>query len=140
MVQQVLVVDDNEVVRWTLQARLGVAGFEVTAVASAAEALKALAAGRFDLVLLDHDMPEMTGLEALALIERRELCPRTPVVLLTSSEEFELVRAARSGGARGYLTKAEAFRNLMPALARLLGGRSDVTWIDDFHTVSVAAR
>jgi CheY-like chemotaxis protein len=140
MAQQVLVVDDNEVVRWTLQARLGVAGFEVTAVASAAEALKALAAGRFDLVLLDYDMPQMTGLEALAQIEQRGLCPRTPIVLLTSSEEFELVRAARSGGARGYLTKAEAFRNLMPALTRLLGGRSDVTWIDDFHTVSVAGR
>ncbi|WP_018151844.1 response regulator [Leeia oryzae] len=56
-----------------------------------------------DVVLLDLNMPGMSGLEAVQLI--RQDCPETKVVLLTVSEDAEDLSAALRGGAQGYLLK-----------------------------------
>jgi len=138
MTRRVLVVDDNEIVGWTLRARLWIAGCEVILAGSAAEALATLEIERFDLVLMDLSMPDMTGLEAMEIIEQRGLCPGTPVVLLTASEDIQNVQAARALGASGYLTKAAAQRALAPAIDRLLA-EPGISWIDDHHCIAPAA-
>ncbi|MBV9511938.1 MAG: response regulator, partial [Caulobacteraceae bacterium] len=95
MTRRLLVVDDNEILGWALQARLWVAGCEVILAGSAAEAFAVLEIERFDLVLMDLSMPDMTGLEAMEVIQQRGLCPETPVVLLTASEDIQNVQDAR---------------------------------------------
>ncbi|GLY13869.1 response regulator transcription factor [Kineosporia rhizophila] len=96
----VLVADDNPVIRIGLRQLLGAepATDLVGEAADGAEALRLARELRPDVVLLDVRMPGTSGLEVLP-----ELATFTCVLMLTSSEEDETVRAAVQLGARGYL-------------------------------------
>jgi two-component system response regulator FixJ len=92
--ERIVVVDDDDAVRDSLEALLMAEGFEVTAFASATAFLQAdLAAG---CVITDMRMPEMSGLELLAALSRRADAP--PVIMITGHGDVPLaVRAMRLG-------------------------------------------
>jgi response regulator RpfG family c-di-GMP phosphodiesterase len=79
---QILVVDDEEIVLVALRETLARQGYRVTATASALEARDLLRQQVFAVILTDHQMPEMTGLELLA--EARELQPDATRILITA--------------------------------------------------------
>ena len=135
MGRRILAVDDNEIVGWTLAARLWAADFDVVSVQSADEAFEALNEGRFDLILMDLNMPGCDGLSALELIVAEGLAPGVPVVLLTSSDDIHDMRRARDLGALGYLTKEESGGKLAAQIDRILGA-PDTIWIDDHHRIA----
>jgi signal transduction histidine kinase len=84
---KVLVVDDDAVNRTITQAMLGRLDCEPRVLAGAKQALEVLEAERFDLVLMDCEMPELDGLSATREVRRRERAnasPRIPVVALTA--------------------------------------------------------
>lgn len=72
---------------------------------SAADALRLLRSEPVDLVLLDAEMPEMSGFELLALMQRSEALAEIPVVLLTSHQDEATEEAAFQAGAVDYLSK-----------------------------------
>lgn len=78
----VLVVDDEEIVLVALRETLRLLGFQVTALADAVEALGRLRSEPFALVITDHQMPRLTGLEFLA--EARQIQPRASRILITA--------------------------------------------------------
>jgi signal transduction histidine kinase/DNA-binding response OmpR family regulator len=82
-IKRALVVDDQFINRTILERQLVPCGIAVTLCRSGAEALAALDSGGFDVVITDHDMPEMDGL-ALAL-RLRAAGHQVPIVLLSSS-------------------------------------------------------
>jgi two-component system response regulator AtoC len=100
--RRVLIVDDETGVRESLRMVLK-DGYDPTTVPSASEALDALAAGAFDVVLLDIVMPEMDGLELLEEIRSRY--PRTPVIMLTATKTVKTAVGAMKLGAFDYVTK-----------------------------------
>lgn len=81
--ERILVIDDEPLVRQTLTDSLKAAGYRVTALGSANEALVVFTAepDRFDLVLTDLTMPRMSGIELASRLKR--LRPRTPILLMT---------------------------------------------------------
>ena len=86
--RKLLVVDDLLINRTILEGQLATFGSDVTPCRSGAEALEALDhGGRFDVVLTDHQMPEMSGLELARAIRARGL--KMPILLL-SSNPYEL--------------------------------------------------
>jgi len=78
----VLVVDDEEIVLVALRETLRQLGFEVTASTDAVEALGRLRSHEFSVIVTDHQMPKLTGLEFLA--EARRLQPRASRILVTA--------------------------------------------------------
>src|SRR5262245_2864126 len=78
---QVLVVDDDEDIQWTLTALLKGWGYEATAARSGDEALKLVEMEPVGLVLTDVTMPGMSGVELAKRLKDRH--PRLPVVLMT---------------------------------------------------------
>src|SRR5262245_10119149 len=78
----ILVVDDEEIVLVALRETLKQLGFEVTALTDAVEALALLQSQPFSVVVTDHQMPRLTGLEFLA--EARRLQPRASRILITA--------------------------------------------------------
>ncbi|TXI05822.1 MAG: response regulator [Pseudorhodobacter sp.] len=82
-IKRALVVDDQFINRTILERQLEPCGIAVTLCRSGAEALAALAAGQYDVVITDHEMPEMTGLDLATAI--REAGNQVPLVLLSSS-------------------------------------------------------
>ena len=102
MARRVLVVDDEELIRWSLAERLRADGHEVSEAATAGEALEKAQSG-VDLVLLDYKLPDEDGLSVLRKI--RELDPDTLVIMLTAHQSVEMVVVAMKAGAFDYATK-----------------------------------
>ena len=102
--ERVLVVDDEPSIRKYLQTLLEVDGFQVTAVASGAEALEHLQSGeRPGFIILDVLMPEMDGLETLR--QMMQVDRTLNVIMLSCSNEVTTVVEAIRLGAQDYLTK-----------------------------------
>lgn len=78
-------------------------GYEVTKVTNGPDAIEACRNEAFDLILLDENMPGLTGLETLARI--KELHPATPVVMVTKSEEEDIMEQAIGSKIADYLIK-----------------------------------
>lgn len=101
----VLVVDDTIENLRLLASVLGNGGFEVRSVSSGKQALQAVERDPPDLILLDINMPEMSGYEVCAALKSRERFSDIPVIFLTaSSETADKVRAFAMGGV-DYVTK-----------------------------------
>ncbi|MBM3813499.1 MAG: sigma-54-dependent Fis family transcriptional regulator [Acidimicrobiia bacterium] len=99
----ILVVDDEAVVRDSLQEWFSQEGYQVEAAASAPEALTALAKSEFDLVIADIRMPGMDGVELLEKIQAEKL--EAAVILITGYASVESAVRALKLGAFDYLTK-----------------------------------
>jgi two-component system, NtrC family, response regulator AtoC len=97
-----LVVDDEELVRWSLCERFKSDGYTVLEAGTAAGALEHVAGG-VDLVLLDYRLPDGDGLTALRRI--KEIAPDTLVVLMTAFSTVENAVEAIKHGAYHYLNK-----------------------------------
>ena len=120
---RVLVADDHEVNRRVAELMLSALGMEAVLVADGQQALDALAASRFDAVLMDLEMPVLDGLATIAAMRRREReqgLPRLPVVALSS--HASPVRLARciDAGADACVTKPVQAEALASALHDLL--------------------
>jgi CheY-like chemotaxis protein len=132
MGRRILVVDDNPVVRWTLKIALQSAHYQATCVDNAAEVRSALAGERFDLILMDVDMPGLDGLSAAEQIVDEGWAPGVPILFLTSSDEIANMTRARRLGAYGYLTKHNGCNQIVGKIESFLNSPA-TTWLDD-HT------
>jgi len=115
---KVLVVDDEPPLRKALRASLTAAGFAVEEARTGDEAVAVAKQHPFDLVLLDINMPGLSGFEACRRI--RALAPRTGIVMATVRDaEDDKVRALESG-ADDYITKPFRLRELIARLRAVL--------------------
>ncbi len=78
-------------------------GYDVTTVTNGPDAIEACKNDSFDLILLDENMPGLTGLETLTII--KEMSPATPVVMVTKSEEEDIMEQAIGSKIADYLIK-----------------------------------
>ena len=111
-----LVVDDNEDNRDVLSRRLRNRGYTVSVAADGPQALALTETQKFDLILLDVEMPGMSGLEVLSRIRANRSHIEFPVIMVTArTEGVDIVEAFRLG-ANDYVTKPVDFP---VALARI---------------------
>jgi DNA-binding NarL/FixJ family response regulator len=120
---RILIADDHAVVRFGLRTILGAQeGWQISGEAkSGAEALVLAIQLRPDVVILDINMPGMSGLDALKAI--RERLPATRVVVLTLHYSAELVREIKRVGGQGYVMKSDCDRDLVSAVAAVADGK-----------------
>ena len=104
-VASLLVVDDNEYNRDLLKRRLEHKGYQIQTAESGIEALDCIAKQRLDLVLLDVEMPGITGLEVLTSIRKVRTRLQLPVIMVTANTGSENIIKALNLGANDYITK-----------------------------------
>jgi signal transduction histidine kinase/ActR/RegA family two-component response regulator len=105
---RVLLAEDHPTNQKVVQLILESVGVEPVIVDNGALALDLLKTERFDIVLMDMQMPELDGLSATAMLRAFELeagLPRTPVIMLTANALDEHIRASHDAGADLHLSK-----------------------------------
>ena len=119
---RILAVDDDENMQF-LQARvLAKAGYNVTAVADGEEAWTALLTERFDLLLADHNMPRLCGLDLVARMRAAGMT--LPVIINSGCLDLGEAPAYRHLGLAAVLRKSFQFSELMDAVRHVLSSPS----------------
>jgi DNA-binding NtrC family response regulator len=108
---KLLLVDDEERFRDTLAKRLKETGYEVNGAASGMEALDRLAAEKFDIVILDIQMPGLSGIETLSEIRARHI--GVEVIMLTGHGDVSSAVEGMRLGAYDYLMKPYEYEYLV---------------------------
>jgi DNA-binding NarL/FixJ family response regulator len=124
---KILVADDHDIFRRGLKGLLSAKpGWQVCGEAkTGAEAVKMAEELKPDVVLMDVSMPDLNGLEATRRI--RKALPRTEVLILTLHFSDRLVHDILDAGARGYIMKGDAERDLIVAVESLANRRAYFT-------------
>ncbi len=119
MTARVLIADDHEVVRRGIRSILeNQAGWEICGEAvTGREAVEKALQLTPDVVVLDVGMPELNGLEAARQILKA--LPHTEILILTMHDSTQLVHEVLDAGARGYVLKSDAGRDLVTAVDAL---------------------
>jgi DNA-binding NtrC family response regulator len=115
---RVLVVDDELQVMGTLRDMVQHLQYEPSTASSAEDAIAAMVNVRPHVVLLDLQLPGLSGREALAYF--REHYPPVPVIVVTGSLEQAMAREVHDGGAFGVLVKPFSLAALRDLLARAM--------------------
>ncbi|HSN51689.1 MAG TPA: ATP-binding protein [Woeseiaceae bacterium] len=124
---KVLVVDDNEVNLLVAQRMLEQLGYEVATLTSGEEAIEASEMNNFTAILIDSQMPGMSGNEATRIIRAREGDKRhTPIIALTANAMMEDRERAFEAGVDDYLSKPVFVDELGSTLRRVLSGSIEV--------------
>jgi len=113
---RLLIVDDNELNRDMLARRLARKGYEIVLAASAQQLPQRVKEEAIDLVLLDIEMPEISGLEALKTLRETYSPIELPIIMVTAKDQSDDVVRALDLGANDYVTKPIDFA---VALARI---------------------
>jgi DNA-binding NarL/FixJ family response regulator len=135
---KILVVDDHDIIRRGLKALLTAKpGWEVCAEAKTGREAVSLAEQlKPEIVVMDISMPDLNGLEAARRISKA--LPRTGILILTMHFSDQLVRDVVEAGARGYILKSDADRDLVTAVDAISNRRTFFTprasemLLDDF--------
>ncbi|MCH7781323.1 MAG: response regulator [Acidobacteria bacterium] len=120
--QRILVVDDQQDIRDMTALVLSGAGYRVDTVDSGESALSALEQDRFDLVLLDINMPAMDGWETLRLIRCDEELTGLPVVMFSVKGEIRDKIESLQEGAVDFVTKPFIVDDLIERVGKVLAG------------------
>ena len=111
---RLLVVEDQDVFRNGLRRLLEEEGFEVADALDARAALECVPRFQPDVVLMDVNLPGMSGIEATRRLLRR--APQTAVVMLSMHEDGDLIRLALDAGATCYLPKDASLEEILSTI------------------------
>jgi two-component system, chemotaxis family, chemotaxis protein CheY len=119
---RILVVEDGTLIRLYYRETLEAAGFEVAEALNGIEALEKILSERFDLVIVDINMPKMDGVSFLRALRSQEgPAGALPALVISSKSGERDAAAARAAGANFYLVKPVAAPDLALHVAVLTG-------------------
>lgn len=124
---KILVVDDHDIIRRGLKDLLTTkVGWEVCGEAKTGKEAVALAEElKPDIIVMDISMPDLNGLEAARRIHK--ILPKTGILIFTMHFSDQLVREVVEAGARGYILKSDADRDLVTAVDSIFNRRTFFT-------------
>ena len=119
MNQRILIVDDEKMIRLLYRKELNQAGYEVDTASSGAEAIKKVSQGNFGAVVLDIELPDMSGLEVLQKL--REIAPETPIIINSAYTTYK--SDFQSWLADDYIVKSSDLQGLKQKIKQLVVAR-----------------
>ena len=115
---RILIIEDEQLIRWSLRQKFEEQGYHVEEAETGADAASALDGTLFDLIMLDYKLPDITGLDILATI--RETDKDVVVIMMTAYSTIESAVEAMKLGAYDYITKPFEMDQLLRTVAKSL--------------------
>jgi DNA-binding response OmpR family regulator len=122
---KILVVDDEDTLRYFLRLHLEEKGYHVSEAADGATALRLIDHNRFDVALIDLQLTDMNGIEIMRYLRKNE--PDTSVIILTAYATVDSAIEALRQGAHDYLTKPYNTEELLTSVADGIARRAVVS-------------
>ena len=113
-----LIIEDEQLIRWSLRQKFEERGYETREAENGVAALEALDGEAYDLIMLDYKLPDMTGLEILAKV--RESDTDVVIIMMTAFSTIESAVEAMKLGAYDYITKPFAMDQLFRTVDKAL--------------------
>lgn len=104
---RIAIIEDDQTIAQMYRMKFETEGFEVRMAQNGEDGIKMVEKSRPDLILLDMQMPEMTGEEALTEIRSHDWGKMIPVIILTNMGEEEAPKHLHSLGIESYIVKAD---------------------------------
>ena len=120
---KILVVDDEPDCISIIRCRLEWCHYEVITASNGEEGLQTAEKERPDLILLDTNMPVMSGQEMLERLRKYPMLNDTPVIMVTALCEKQDIAAASAIGIENYVTKPIDFTSLIEKISNILGNK-----------------
>ncbi|MCP5120564.1 MAG: response regulator [bacterium] len=118
--QRILLVEDNEVARRVVTHILGRADYYVHCANGGREGIEAASQFRYEVILMDLQMPDVNGLEATAAIRRLPGHARTPIIAVTANYSDEFRARCRDAGLQGFLSKPVQAEELVRTIQKYI--------------------
>ncbi|MFN3135063.1 MAG: sigma-54-dependent transcriptional regulator [Candidatus Kryptonium sp.] len=116
---RILVVDDEETLRYLLSSELAAEGYEVETAGDGDEAIESIKQKDYDVVLLDIKMPRVDGFEVLRFIKQNK--PEIKVIMLTAYADVKNAIEALKLGASDFVSKPYDLEDILTSINRALG-------------------
>ena len=123
----ILVADDDKILQNFLSKALTDQGHKCTCVDNGRQALSFLKQNRPNLIILDNDMPEMNGIEALKNIKDDKNLKAIPIVMLTRNVDDKTIISTMASGIQEYLTKPFEMGNLVKTINSILNHKQQAS-------------
>ncbi len=122
---RILVIDDEPTNRLILNRLLGAVGYAVSEAENGASGLSQVISRRYDLVIIDMEMPILNGAETIAAIRKLPSATQRgiPIIAASGNPTDEMASSALDNGADVWMTKPFDFGNLQKSIAQLLAPR-----------------
>lgn len=126
---KILCVDDSVVIREKLQGVLSEGGYNVTTASDGMKCLEILQsdAADFNLLVLDIDMPNMSGLQVCRMLREDARYADFPIIMLTGRDRKKDAYWGKEAGATAYMTKPFNDEELLSLIKEVLAGRSETS-------------
>ena len=129
---KLLLVDDDKIVLSSLSTILTQKGYSVLTAQSGSEALGTLKKSKVDIIIMDHRMSDMTGLEALKIIKK--LYPDIIRIMITGDPDLTaFIPAIKNGDIEHYICKPWKYETLMFRLRMIIQGHKVVDPLYSHH-------
>ncbi|MHC5109978.1 MAG: sigma-54-dependent transcriptional regulator [Planctomycetota bacterium] len=115
---RILIIEDEQLIRWSLRQKFEEQGYHVEEAETGIEAVEALDGTFFDLIMLDYKLPDMTGLDILREIRKTD--SDVVVIMMTAYSTIESAVEAMKLGAHDYITKPFDMDQLLRTVAKSL--------------------
>lgn len=140
MTSRILLAEDNEQLAQMLQTFLAAQGLDVLVAKTGVEALRLIASGNVDLLLLDLKLPELSGVEVLQKLRKSPQWAKLPVIIMTGVYKGEkYAQGARKLGVNHYLEKPfsrQAFLHAVQSTLAEIPGKTDAPKLLD-HLIDI---
>jgi two-component system, chemotaxis family, chemotaxis protein CheY len=122
MSKKIIVIDDSSTIREQVAAALSEAGYQIIEAADGLQGLRVVEENTdAALVICDVNMPIMGGLDMISKVKANGKRPDLPIIVLTTEGDPELIKKAKSAGAKAWIVKPFR-RDLLVATVRKLAG------------------
>ncbi|HEU4716956.1 MAG TPA: response regulator transcription factor [Bacteroidia bacterium] len=119
----ILLVDDDAMITELLSMKLGEKGYNVEQVSNGWDALKELSTQKYDLLITDLMMPDISGLTVISLL-KNYVFGKIPVIIITSLDQSTMVLSGMGLGASDYFVKPINVEKLLNRIRKLTAGKA----------------